>query len=132
MSVLAMEEIGKAWASLALLEDWWDDDEMRGLYWRLVKGGRHAAKVDAGLLLEKLLAVEGLASDEIVEALSRTLGGDLHQLKLRALYVDLMGDQEIEGPELVKKPGIEMLVRSTEEERGHLGDHHRGQARDGA
>ncbi|MGH2356456.1 MAG: AbiV family abortive infection protein [Candidatus Limnocylindria bacterium] len=111
-AVLAMEELGKAWAAYAVrqLTNGGDDDsELWGIFWDLVR--HHESKINAALFVELDLPVmAGVEPNEMASTLSTVLGKDIHRKKLRAMYVDEEGGRAVEPKELAADPEVRDLT----------------------
>jgi AbiV family abortive infection protein len=98
LSVLAMEETGKAYAAY-MLQQFGDEPEVWDSFWAIVR--HHTSKINAALFLERFLPrIAGLDPDEMAQALGAVAADDIYLKKLRGMYVDEESGEVI-GPDAV-------------------------------
>jgi len=97
LTVLAAEELAKAWAA-SLLVQFGPEEGVWEEFKRIIRG-RHEAKIGSMLFLEQFLPrLSGKQLDGMGQELKGLLASDLYEKKNRALYVDLADDGSILGP----------------------------------
>jgi AbiV family abortive infection protein len=99
LSVLAVEELSKAW--VALVAGLFPNDPDVGSELRAMLKGHHRVKLDASLFLERdFPKVVGMEPDAMARELDGVLSEDVYARKNAGLYVDLEEDQVL-GPERI-------------------------------
>jgi AbiV family abortive infection protein len=99
LSVLAAEELAKAWA--AVVAGLFPEDAEVGAEFRQIVRGHHRVKLDASLFLERNMPkLAGLEPDAMARELDNVLSEDIYAKKNAGMYVDLEGD-EVRGPERI-------------------------------
>jgi AbiV family abortive infection protein len=97
LSVLAVEELAKAW--IANIGIHYSDEEGVEPEVRKLLRGHHTDKLDASLGLERIIPMlAGIERDAMARDLDGVLSEDLFAKKNAGMYVDLDGD-EVLGPE---------------------------------
>jgi AbiV family abortive infection protein len=90
LTILATEELGKAFVCAGTAAHASHDPEAWEAFWTVIGGRQHEDKVFTALWLEKeLLQGAGLPVDALAQAVGRLVPKDLNAAKFRALYVDL-------------------------------------------
>jgi len=99
LTILAAEELGKAFVCVLMLGNPSDEVSDWSSFWRVVGGRQHETKVWTALYLEQyLLEASGAIPDELSKAISGLSAKPLNEEKFRALYVDLEDDGTIATP----------------------------------
>ncbi len=99
LSVLAAEELSKAWAVLVV--GLFPNDPELGPEFRATLRGHHRVKLDTSLFLERdFPKVVGIEPDAMARELDGVLGEDVYAMKNVGMYVDLEDDQVL-GPERI-------------------------------
>lgn len=99
LSVLATEELAKAWA--ALVVGLFPSDPKLGPELRAILRGQHRVKLDTSLFLERdFPKVVGMEPDAMARELDGVLSEDVYAKKNAGMYVDLENDQVL-GPERI-------------------------------
>jgi AbiV family abortive infection protein len=98
LTVLAAEELGKAFVCVGVLAQAGEDPGDWEAFWKVIGGKSHEIKVLTALFLEQhLLEAAGLPLDSLARELSGLVPGELNDAKFKSLYVDLK-DGEIATP----------------------------------
>jgi AbiV family abortive infection protein len=99
LTILAAEELGKAFVCVLMLANPSDDAADWSTFWQVIGGKQHETKVWTALYLEQhLLEATGVIPDELSQALAGLTAKPLNEAKFQALYVDLDDNGSISAP----------------------------------